>query len=124
MDTGIRTVSITVGAQAGTINRPLFRVPKGTSAYGGITLTGAYIMAGGAATSVLQLLNLGTALGTTIAAGGTIGTLNATLVANVQQALSITTAYQASGTWIGLGTGAGTSLDAATILTIEYVYGK
>lgn len=118
----LQTISIQVGAQAGTVNRPLFRVPASSSAYGGITITGAYILCGAAATSQLQLQNLGTAAGTAVSA--VIGTLNATLVANVQQAMSITTAYQATGTWIGLGTRAGGSLDTVTNVTIEYHWGK
>jgi hypothetical protein len=112
-------VTVPIGAQGGTVNRPLFRVPTG---YGGITLTNVWIRAGGASTSVMQLQNLGTALGTTVSS--VIGTLNGTLVANVQQAFSITTAYQTEGTWLGLGTGVGGSLDAATELVIEFVYGK
>ena len=124
MDNSINTVVVNVGAQAGTVNNPFFRVPAGASAFGGITLTKAYIIAGAAATSVLQLLNFGTALGTIIAAAGTIGTLNATLVANVGQAISITTAYQATGTWIGIGTGAGGSLATATNIVLEYKWGK
>ena len=111
-----------IGAQAGTVNKGFFRVPKSDSSFGGITITGAYILSGGAATSVLQLNNMGTALGTTISSN--IGTLNATLVANVKQAFSITTAYQASGTWIGLSTGAGGSLDAATSVILEWHWGK
>lgn len=111
-----------IGAQAGTVNKGFFHVPKSDSSYGGITLTKAYILSGGAATSVLQLNNMGTALGTTIVSN--IGTLNATLVANVKQAFTITTAYQASDTWIGLSTGAGGSLDAATSVILEYVWGK
>jgi hypothetical protein len=83
----IQTISVQVGAQAGTVNRPMFRVPASDSAYGGITLIKAYILCGGAATSVLTLVNLGTSLGTAITT--TIGTLNATMVANVQQAFSI-----------------------------------
>ena len=118
----IQSVVFDVGAMAGTVNKGVWRVPTSTSAYGGVTLTGAYIISGGAATSVLQLNNFGTALGTTIVAN--IGTLNASLVANVKQAMSITTAYQATGTWIGLSTGAGGSLDAATSVILEYVWGK
>ena len=118
----IQTISINVGAQAGTVNRPLFRVPTSDSAFGGITITGAYIMAGAAATSVLQLANMGTALGTAVSA--VVGTLNATLVANVQQALTVSTPYQASGTWLGLKTLAGGGLDTVTILTIEFKWGK
>ena len=115
----IEIVCVPVGAQGGTVNRPLFHVPVG---FGGITLTKAYIRAGGASTSVMQLQNLGTAFGTTVSS--VIGTLNGTLVANVQQEFLITTAYQAENTWLGLGTGAGGSLDAATELVIEFAYGK
>ncbi len=118
----IQTISVAVGAQAGTVNRGLFRVPKSDSAFGGITLLNVFIQAGAAATSVLQLQNLGTALGTAVSS--VVGTLNATLVANVRQAMSITTPYQASGTWLGLGTGAGGSLDAATNLIVEFKWGK
>lgn len=118
----IQSVSCAIGAQAGTVNKGFWRVPSSNSAYGGITLLSAYILSGGAATSVLQLNNMGTALGTAISSN--IGTLNATLVANVKQAFSITTAYQATGTWIGLSTGAGGSLDAATSIILEYVWGK
>lgn len=118
----IQTINIQVGAQAGTVNRPLFRVPKSDSSYGGISILNAYIQAAAAATSQLQLQNLGTALGTAVSS--VIGTLNATLVADVQQAFSITTAYQATGTWIGLGTRAGGSLATVTNVTIEYKWGK
>jgi hypothetical protein len=118
----IQTISVNVGALGGTVNRAMFRVPSSDSAFGGITITKAYILAGAAATSVLQLVNLGTALGTAVSA--VIGTLNATLVANVQQALSITTPYQASGTWIGLKTLAGGGLDTVSLITIEFKWGK
>lgn len=122
MDQHLHSVVCHVGAQAGTVNKGFWRVPTSESAFGGITLTAAYIIAGGAATSVMQLNNMGTALGTTISSN--IGTLNGTLVANVKQAFSITTAYQTSGTWIGLSTGAGGSLDAATSVILEYKWGK
>ena len=118
----IQSANCHIGAQAGTVNNGFWRVPASDSAFGGVTLTNAYILSGGAATSVLQLNNMGTALGTAISSN--IGTLNATLVANVKQAFSITTAYQASGTWIGLTTGAGGSLDAATSVILEYKWGK
>lgn len=118
----IQSVSCAIGAQAGTVNKGFWRVPTSDSAFGGVTLLNAYILSGGAATSVLQLNNMGTALGTAISSN--IGTLNATLVANVKQAFSITTAYQASGTWVGLSTGAGGSLDAATSVILEYKWGK
>lgn len=118
----IQSISVAVGALAGTVVRPLFRVPTSTSAFGGISLTGVYIACGAAATSVLQLVNLGTALGTAVSS--VIGTLNGTFVANVQQAMSITTAYQATGTWIGIKTLAGGGLDTVTNATLEFVWGK
>lgn len=118
----IHSVICNVGAQAGTVNKGFFRVPTSDSPFGGITLTAAYILSGGAATSVLQLNNMGTALGTAISSN--IGTLNATLVANVKQAIAITTAYQATGTWIGLSTGAGGALDASTNVILEFHWGK
>lgn len=118
----IQSVNCHIGGQAGTVNKGFWRVPASDSAYGGITITKAYILSGGAATSVLQLNNMGTALGTAISSN--IGTLNATLVANVKQAFTITTAYQASGTWVGISTGAGGSLDAATSVILEYKWGK
>jgi hypothetical protein len=111
-----------IGAQAGTVNRGFFHVPTSDSSFGGITITKAYILSGGAATSVLQLNNMGTALGTAISSN--IGTLNATLVANVKQAITITTPYQESNTWVGLSTGAGGTLDAATSIILEYHWGK
>ncbi len=115
----VQTVVCAIGAQAGTVNKGFFHVPSG---FGGITLTAAWILSGGAATSVLTLNNMGTALGTAISSN--IGTLNATLVANVKQAISITTAYQAENTWIGLTTAAGGSLDALTDVILEYRFGK
>ena len=118
----IQSVSCAIGGQAGTVNKGFWRVPTDDSAFGGVTLLNAYILSGGAATSVLQLNNMGTALGTAISSN--IGTLNATLVANVKQAFSITTAYQASGTWVGLSTGAGGSLDALTNVILDFKWGK
>ncbi len=115
-------LNIDVGAQAGTIVRPLFRVPSDTSAFGGITLTKVYIVGSGAATNVMTLVNLGTALGTAVSS--TIGTLDGTLTANVQQAFSITTAYQATGTWVGLRTAAGGALATVTNVIVEFAWGK
>ena len=117
----IQSAVIPVAAIAGTVVQPLWRVPVGDSAYGGITITGAYLLSSGAATSQMQL-TVGTALGT--ATTGTIGTLNGTMVANVQQAFTITTAYVASGSWIGLKTGAGGSLATTNNVMLEYVWGR
>ncbi len=107
-----------VGAQAGTVRAPLFRVP---ATHGGITITGAYMKCGAAATSVLTLCT-GTALGT--ASTGTAGTLNGTFVANVPQAFDIDTAYVDAGKWLLLETGAGGSLSTVSEIIVEYVWGK
>jgi len=115
----IEILTTNTGALGGTVNAPLWRVPDG---FGGITLRNVWIIGRGAATSVMNLVNFGTALGTTISS--IVGTLNGTLVANVQQAFSITTAYQAAGTWLGLKTGAGGALDAGTEVIWEFAYGK
>jgi hypothetical protein len=116
---GVLTAVINVGAQAGTISKPLMRVPAG---HGGITLLNAWIVSGAAATTIFQLNNLGTALGTAISSN--VGTLNGTLVANVQKAISITTAYQAAATWIGLNTVSGDTLNADSKVILEYKFGK
>lgn len=117
----IQSVVIPVAAIAGTVVQPLWRVPADDSAYGGITITGAYMLCSGAATSVLELLK-GTALGT--ATTGTIGTLNGTFVANVQQAFTVSTAYVDSGYWVSLKPGAGGSLATTNMVILEYVWGK
>ena len=117
----LQSVVIPVAAIAGTVVQPLWRVPTSDSAFGGVTLTKAYIMASGAATSEMQLLS-GTALGT--ATTGTIGTLNGTLVANVQQAFTISTAYVSSGSWVSLKTNAGGSLATTNYVILEYKFGK
>jgi hypothetical protein len=122
MNESINSVTITVGTLAGTLNTPVFRVPVSDSAFGGITLTGAYIKSIGTLTSELALL-VGTALGTAIT--GTLGTNNATIAANVPKAFTIATAYVASGSWIHLRAGAGmAALPATNIVILEYKWGK
>lgn len=114
----VEIVNVTVGA-VGTVNRPLFRVPSG---FGGITLLNAWIVSDSAATIVSQLANMGTALGTAVSS--VVGTLTAgTLTANVRAAYSITTAYQAEGTWLGLNGITGTTGSASQFI-IEYKHGK
>ncbi len=117
----IQSVVCPVAAIAGTVVQPLWRVPTSDSAFGGVTLTKAYLLCSAAATSEMQLLS-GTALGT--ATTGTLGTLNGTMVANVQQAFTISTAYVASGKWISLKTNAGGSLATTNLVVLEYKWGK
>lgn len=116
----LNTFSAQVGV-LGTASAPLWRVPASTSSFGGITITKAWVWAAAAATAVLNLDSFGTSLGTAQVA--TLGTLNATLVANVQQAIPITTAYVATGVWIGLYVSSGATV-AGTQLVVEYDYGK
>ncbi len=122
MDQHLHSVVINLGAQAGTINKPVFHVPTSESAFGGITITKAWIISGAAATTIFQLNNMGTALGTAVVTN--VGTLNGTLAANVQKAISITTAYQASDTWIALSTLAGDTLNADSKVILEFKWGK
>ena len=118
MSKEIEVVSINVGALS-TTNIPIYHVPL---AHGGITLTKAWVVTGAAATITLQLNNNGTSLGTAITAS--VGTLaNATTVAGVPKEITISTAYQADNTWLALAcvSGAGAT---ATLITLEYAYGK
>ena len=122
MDQHLHSVIVNLGAQPGTINKPIFRVPTSDSPFGGISITSAWIISGAAATTIFQLNNMGTALGTTIVTN--VGTLNGTLVANVQKAITVTTAYQATGTWVALSTLAGDTLNADSKVVLEYKWGK
>src|SRR5512146_2848056 len=108
----VYSVTVPVAAIAGTVVQPLYHVPTG---HGGITLQSAYVLCSGAATSALSL-HSGTALGTAVTA--TIGTLNGTFVANVQQAMTISTAYVAAGSWVLLKTNAGGSLATTNVVTL------
>lgn len=110
--------TINVGA-VGTVNRTLFRVPTG---YGGITLLNVWLVSDTASTIVSQLANMGTALGTAVVS--VIGTLtDGTFTANVRKPYSISTAYQAEGTWLGLNGISGT-IGSASSITLEYKWGK
>ena len=115
----IQIATVPVGA-VGTANRALFRAPSG---FGGITLQYVWLVSDTAATIVSMLANMGTALGTALV-GAAIGTLtDGTLTANVRKAYTITTAYQAEGTWLGLNGVTGT-IGAASQLIVEYKFGK
>lgn len=118
MDNDIQVQNCPIGA-VGTANRALFRVPSG---FGGITILNAWLVAAAAATVVSQLVNMGTALGTAVSS--VIGTLtDGTLVANVRKPMSITTAYQAAGTWLGFNGITGIT-DTVTSVIVEFKYGK
>jgi hypothetical protein len=121
MDQHLHSIVVNIGTVSGTVVTPLWRVPTSESSFGGVTLTGAYAQAGGTVTNQLSL-TVGTALGT--ASTGTIGTLNATLTANVPQAFTVNTAYVASGSWVQLKTNAGGGLAATTLITLEYKWGR
>lgn len=119
-DQYVFVTNFAIGAQ-GTANVPLFR---GEPGFGGYTILGAYMRSGAAATITGNLLNMGTSLGTT--ASSTVGTFSAavgTLVANVQKAITITTPYQADGTWLGFQDLTGIP-DAGFVVNVEWKYGK
>jgi hypothetical protein len=114
----VHIINVAVGA-VGTANRTLYRVPAG---YGGITLLNVWLVSDTAATIVSQLANMGTGLGTAVSSA--IGTLtDGTMVANVRKAYTISTAYQAAGTWLGLNGISGTVGSASQVI-IEFKYGK
>jgi hypothetical protein len=114
----IQIVTVPVGA-VGTANRALFRVPSG---HGGITLLNVWLVSDAAATIVSQLANMGTALGTAVSS--VIGTLtDGTLVANVRKPYTISTAYQAAATWLGLNGITGTTGSYSQVI-VEFKYGK
>jgi hypothetical protein len=114
----VQIISVPVGA-VGTVNRGLFRVPTG---YGGITLLNVWLDSDTAATIVSQLANMGTGLGTAVSS--VIGTLtDGTFTANVRKPYTISTAYQAAGTWLGLNGITGT-IGSASKLTVEFKWGK
>ena len=119
----IFSVNCPVGTLAGSLVAPIWRVPASENAFGGVSITGAYISSSaGTLTSELQLLS-GTTLGT--ATTGTIGTCNATIAVNVPKAFTIGTAYVASGSWVHIKTNAGmAALPATNSVLIEYVWGK
>lgn len=114
----VQIANITVGA-VGTANRNLIRVPTG---YGGITLLNVWLVSDSAGTVVSQLANMGTGLGTAVSS--VIGTLtDGTLTANVKKPYTITTAYQAESTWLGLNGITGTT-GSATQVILEFKWGK
>ena len=114
----IQIITTNVGA-VGTANHTLWRVPSG---FGGITLLNVWLVGNGAATIVSQLANMGTALGTAVSS--VIGTLtDGTLTANVRKPYTISTAYQAAGTWLGLNGITGIT-PTVTQVIIEFKWGK
>ena len=114
----VQIAVVNVGA-VGTANATLWRVPTG---FGGITLLNAWLVGNAAATIVSQLVNMGTGLGTAVTA--VVGTLtDGTLAANVRKAYSITTAYQAESTWLGLNGITGIT-PTVTQVVLEFKWGK
>jgi hypothetical protein len=115
----VHTVSCNVGAITNGV-LPLMYVPSG---YGGVTILGAKYVGAGAGTSWVTLDDLGTAgtsSATRLGSGGTV--VN---TAGVPNAITLgTTVYVSAGHYIGIKENNIGALNASTVVTINYVWGK
>ena len=124
MSNGIaQQVSNNIGALSNDF-RPLFKIPSG---FGGITVLEAYYVTETAGTSLVQIVDLGTA-GTAVQAGGTIFAPSAgssVAAAGVANTLAeADTAFIADGHWVGVQEGNVGTTGAITIVTLSFGSGK
>lgn len=116
-------VSNNIGALSNDF-RPLFKVASG---FGGITVLSASYITETAGTSLVSIVNLGSA-GTAVQAGGTIFTASAgssVAAAGIPNNLSVAdTAFIADGSWVGVKEANVGTTGAITIVTLNYVHGK
>lgn len=119
----VNIVSSNIGALTNDF-RPLFKIPAG---FGGITIQGAAYITETAGTSLVSLVDLGTA-GTAVQAGGTLFTAAAgssVAAAGIPNTLTVSdTAYCGDGHWVGVKEGNVGTTGAITIVTLSYVMGK
>lgn len=119
----IDVVSNNIGALTNDF-RPLFKIPTGL---GGITVLEAYYITETAGTSLVSIVDLGTA-GTAVAAGGTIFTASAgssVAAAGIPNTLAeADTAFIGDGHWVGVKEGNVGTTGAITIVTLSYLTGK
>ena len=119
----VNIVSNNIGALSNDF-RPLFKLPAG---FGGITVLGASYITETAGTSLVSLVDLGTA-GTAVAVGGTIFTAAAgssVAAAGIPNTLTVAdTAFLADGHWMGVKEANVGTTGAITIVTLSYVVGK
>jgi len=123
MAENIVQVSNNIGALTNDF-RPLFKIPSG---FGGITVLEAYYVTETAGTSLVQIVDLGTA-GTAVAASGTIFAPSAgssVAAAGIPNTLAVSdTAFVADGHWVGVQEGNVGTTGAITIVTLSYSQGK
>jgi hypothetical protein len=116
----IHTVTCYIGALSNGV-LPLMYVPSG---FGGVTITGCrYTSSAGAGTSWLTLDDLGsagTSSSTRLATAGTV--VNS---AGVPNTMTLgTTVYVGSSHWIGVKENNVGAVNASTVVTINYKWGK
>lgn len=117
-------VSNNIGALSNDF-RPMFKIPSG---FGGITVVSAHYITETAGTSLVQIVDLGTA-GTAVATAGTIFAPTAgssVAAAGIPNALAVanTTGYIDEGHWVGVKEGNVGTTGAITIVTLTYFNGK
>jgi hypothetical protein len=118
MSDEVMIVSLNVGALSNG-QRPMFRVPTG---FGGITITGADLIAAGTSTSSPYIVYMDATGGTV---QGTVATLGSVSIAtNVSQAFTVNTAYVAEGKYVAVKEANVGALNANTIVNVRYQMGK
>jgi hypothetical protein len=119
----VNIVSNNIGALSNDF-RPLCKLPVGC---GGVTIQNAYYVTETAGTSLVSLVDLGTA-GTSVQAGGTLFTAAAgssVAAAGIPNTLTVAdTAFVGDGHWIGVKEGNVGATGAITIVSMSYVMGK
>ena len=122
-DNNFVSVSNNIGALTNDF-RPLFKIPAG---FGGITVLEASYITETAGTSLVQIVDLGTA-GTAVQAAGTIFAPTAgssVAAAGVPNTLAVAdSAFIADGRWVGVKEGNVGTTGAITIVTLSYAQGK
>lgn len=119
----VNIVSCNIGALTNDF-RPLFKIPAG---YGGITILGAQYTTETAGTSLVQIVDLGTA-GTAVQASGTIYAStggSSVAAAGVPNILTVAdTAFVGDGCWVGVKEGNVGTTGAISIISLSFLMGK
>ncbi len=120
MANDIEIVAVNVGALSNA-KRPLFKIPSG---YSGMKVVAGHVVTGGAGTSTVNLIDLGTS-GTAVA--GTVATMTESTVfaANAPQAFTVSaTPFLEAGRWLGIEELNVGALNTVAIVSVELVAGK
>jgi hypothetical protein len=119
----VHIVTCNIGALTNDF-RPVWKIPAG---YGGVTILGAHYVTETAGTSLVQIVDLGTA-GTAVQSSGTIFAPSAgssVAAAGIPNTLAVAnTDYIGDGRWIGVKEGNVGATGAISIVSISYVMGK